>query len=620
MKKIIAFSLIITIFLQFGTTAAFAFTDTKVSPFISKNYTHDDKFLNYEIINGIDVSEWQSSVDFAKAKAAGADFVLLRAGYRGYSKGTLKKDVTFDKYASAAIAAGLDVGAYIYSQAITVKEAQEEADYILGIVKGYDLTLPIVFDFEYAEPADSRLRAANLSNKAHTNICLAFCERIEEAGYTAMVYANHSMLTNDINDEVIAQEYDIWLANYSTSPTLSGSYYDCDYSYWQYTSSGSVNGISGRVDCNFRYFKKPDAVTNLKVAKETISSTTLSWKKVKGCYGYQIYKIDPATGDYKKIGSTKGASKTTFADTSSLGMPNTYKVRAISAYKGGFSAGVFSNSINSNGVFMINISAKGTGYATFNWQVFPGADEYQVLRAETENGSYSVIAKTDSETTHYTDYTDNGFKTYYYMVKAVLRDENGELLANQYTPVQKIEKPQPTMSSAYLKKANAIEITWANVSGATGTVIYRKASGGVYKKIKTIGGTSNRYIDTGLKKGVKYAYKVCHYLTLDGKTYYSSYSNVKTAITLKATSVTVKAAKRAAKISYQKVSGASGYEIYMKASGGKYTLIKTTSKLSYTKKPLVKGKKYVFKVRAYKSVNGKKVYSSFSKVKSIRPV
>ena len=109
-------------------------------------------------------------------------------------------------------------------------------------------------------------------------------------------------------------------------------------------------------------------------------------------------------------------------------------------------------------------------------------------------------------------------------------------------------------------------------------------------------------------------------MTLDGKTYYSSYSNVKTAITLKATSVTVKAAKRAAKISYQKVSGASGYEIYMKASGGKYTLIKTTSKLSYTKKPLVKGKKYVFKVRAYKSVNGKKVYSSFSKVKSIRPV
>lgn len=619
MNKIASLMLAIIMFWGFSTTAL-AFTESTSNPYTGKTYTHDDKHADAEIICGIDVSYYQGTVDFEKVKADGIDFVFLRAAVRGYgSKGTLMKDSKFPEYFSAAKSAGLDIGAYIYSQAITVAEAKQEADYILDIVKGYNITLPIVFDFEYASPADSRLRAANLSNSAQTKICLAFCERVESAGYTAMVYANQSMLTDRLNDDTIAKEYDIWLANYSTTPKYASKLYDCDYTYWQYNSQGRVAGISGDVDCDFRYYTAPDRVTGLTITNEEYEGISLEWEKVKGCYGYQIYKYNSYTEKYVRIGSTKGASITTFIDTESKGHPSIYKVRAITAYKGSFKAGSCSKTVTSKGVFKINVNGSGTGYCTFNWQVYPGADEYQILRSNAENGTYSTIATVSAETTHFTDFTDDGFKTYYYIVKAVLRDENGELLANYYTPTQKVAKEQPKIGSATLKTSNSIQVAWTNVKGATGTEIWRKPSGGAYKKIKTITNvTTKTYTDKSLKKGVKYYYAVRHYITVNGIKYYSSYSSSKSAITLKTPSVALKSANKASKITYEKIYGASGYEIYMKASGGKYKLIKTTSKTSYTKKSLSSKKTYYFKVRAYKTVNGKKVYSSFSKAKKIK--
>ncbi len=617
MKKLLAFTLSIVMIFQLSATAL-AFTDTTNNPFTGKKYTHDDRFAGAEIIHGVDVSYYQTTADFAKAKAAGADFVFLRAGYRGSSKGTLYKDTTFDKYAAAATDAGLDLGAYIYSQAITVDEAKEEADYIIGIVRNYNITLPLVFDFEYASGASSRLRAAKLSAKKQTDICLAFCERVEAAGYTAMVYANHSMLTNDLNDEDIAAKYDIWLANYSTTPTLSGKLYSQEYAYWQYSSTGSVNGISGSVDCNFRYYKKPTQVTNLKITGETMSGTTLSWDRIKGCYGYEIYKINLSTGVYEKISTVRGASTTTYTDVSSMGIPNTYKVRAINAYKGSFDGGEYSNEVASKGVFKISVSSNGAGYAVLNWQVFPGADEYQLLRADAENGQYKTIATVIGGTTHYTDNTDNPFKTYYYMVTAILKDENGEAIANQYTPVLKLDKPQPKMNSAALKTAGSIEIKWTNVSGVTGTEIYRAAGTGAYAKIATVSATTTSYTNKGLTKGIKYTYKVRHYSVKNGKTYYSNFTGTKSATTLKKATIKVTAAKKSAKIAITKVAGCGGYEIYMKAPGGKYTLVKTTTKTTYTRKKLTSKSKYKFKVRAYKKVNGKKVYGAYSKVKTVK--
>ncbi len=617
MKKLLAFMLSFLMVFQLSITA-FAFKDTTNNIFTGKKYTHDDRFKDYEIVNGLDISYYQKNVDFEKLKAAGVDFLFLRAGFRGYgSKGTLNKDTTFDAYAKGAIEAGIDVGVYFYSQAITVKEAQEEADYTMSIIKDYDITMPVMFDFEYAN--GGRLEKAKLSNSAHTEICLAYCQRVENEGYTSGVYANHSMLLNDLNDEEIAKDYMIWLANYNTAPKYNSKLYEQEYSYWQYTSSGSVDGIDGRVDCNFRYFKAPQKVVNLQIDTNDYQQPVLTWDRVKDCYGYEIYKLDKDTKQYVKIGTNKGAAICTYTDTADKGESNSYKVKAISRNKGEFVGGEMSDEVKSQGIFKMTMQSNGTGYATFTWRVVPGASEYQVLRADTENGTYDYVATLNSETTHFTDYTDDGFKTYFYMVRAVMRDSEGVLTDNIYTPCLKAEKPQPVLENVALTENNAIVVNFTAMPYATGTEIWAASGTAAFKKVGTVLGDTNSYTHSKLKRGVKYQYKVRQYIVKDGKTYYSEFSNVEDETTLKTTTITLTTTKAAAKIVCEKVTGANGYEIYMKAPTSKtYKKQVATKKQKYTKKGLKSGKTYKFKVRTYRVVDGKTIYSPYSKTKKIK--
>ena len=188
------------------------------SPYTGLNYTHQDVFTGRTILHGIDVSQWQGKIDWEKVKADGIDYAFIRVGYRGYGKaGTLSsatKDTYFDTNIKNALAAGVKVGVYIFSQAITVKEAQEEADYILKYINGYNISMPLIMDYEYASDASDggRLKTAKLSKTAATNICMAFCERIAASGYTPMVYANKSMLTDQLNAQTITNAgYRVWL-------------------------------------------------------------------------------------------------------------------------------------------------------------------------------------------------------------------------------------------------------------------------------------------------------------------------------------------------------------------------------------------------------------------------
>ena len=143
--------------------------------------------LNNEVLKrGIDVSAWQGTIDWKAVAEDGIDFAIIRAAYRTTGKGVLYKDSCFDANMRGAKAAGIPVGVYIFSQAITVKEALEEADYLLNLVKNYEIDLPLVFDFEYAP--GGRLTSA-LGKRLSTDICLAFCERVEAAGYDSMTYS-----------------------------------------------------------------------------------------------------------------------------------------------------------------------------------------------------------------------------------------------------------------------------------------------------------------------------------------------------------------------------------------------------------------------------------------------
>ena len=216
------------------------------STYTGGGYIHNGRFDGYPIINGIDVSKYQKDINWSAVKAAGIDFAFVRVGYRGASSGTLNTDPYYVQNLKNAVAAGVRVGVYIYSQAVTTDEAVEEANYVLSLIAGYDVTMPVVIDFEYDAYHTGRLYKANLSRQTATDICNAFCAKVEENGYTGMVYANKGMLKDSMNASGIP--YLIWLANYTSQTTYNGN-----YTCWQYTSKGTVNGISGDVDCNFWY-------------------------------------------------------------------------------------------------------------------------------------------------------------------------------------------------------------------------------------------------------------------------------------------------------------------------------------------------------------------------------
>ena len=186
-------------------------------------YSHDDKFDDCTLREVIDVSRYQYSINWLKVKNSGIDYAFIRAGFRGYGdSGSLNVDTYYKENMREALAAGVEVGVYFFSQAITEKEAVEEAKYVLNLLKGYDVYLPVVIDYEYASDGNGlagRLYKAGLSKSKMTSICKAFCATVEEQGYTAMVYADKNMLEKKLNAAEIAKDYKIWLANYTTNTT-----------------------------------------------------------------------------------------------------------------------------------------------------------------------------------------------------------------------------------------------------------------------------------------------------------------------------------------------------------------------------------------------------------------
>ncbi len=195
-------------------------------------------------VRGIDVSKWNGSVDWKAVKNSGIDFVIIRCGYRGYGSGVLVEDPTYKKNIQGATAAGLKVGVYFFTQAISAVEAVEEASMVLERVKNYSLSYPIFLDVE-----SSGGRADGIGKGVRTEVCKAFCETIQKAGYTAGIYANKTWLTEKIDASSLSS-YKIWLAQYATEPTYTGK-----YDMWQYQSTGRISGISTDVDMNWSYME-----------------------------------------------------------------------------------------------------------------------------------------------------------------------------------------------------------------------------------------------------------------------------------------------------------------------------------------------------------------------------
>ena len=195
---------------------------------------------------GIDVSSHQGAIDWVKVGKTNVEFAMVRMGYRGYGDGTLCEDIHWQTNLQGAKENGLKVGVYIFSQAITVKEAQEEAKMVLSLLDGMPLDMPVVFDWETV--SDSA-RTANMTRELLIECALAFCREIEQAGYQPMVYFNIDLAVRLLDLLPLQQAgYKLWLAVYTDQMT-----YPHRIDMWQYTDGGRVPGIEGNVDLNL-YF------------------------------------------------------------------------------------------------------------------------------------------------------------------------------------------------------------------------------------------------------------------------------------------------------------------------------------------------------------------------------
>jgi GH25 family lysozyme M1 (1,4-beta-N-acetylmuramidase)/GH24 family phage-related lysozyme (muramidase) len=198
-------------------------------------------------IVGIDVSSYQQTIDWRKVKADGIEFAIIRLGFRGYESGSINLDSCFGSNIQGALDAGLKVGVYFFSQAITIQEALEEADFVLANLSGYELEYPVVFDWEAIGNASARTDGLDIDTLCQC--ARAFCDRIAMNGYSPMVYFTTKLgyLRYDLSR---IMDYKFWFAQYTANPTF---YYD--FQMWQYTSSGTVDGIQGRVDMNIEFKK-----------------------------------------------------------------------------------------------------------------------------------------------------------------------------------------------------------------------------------------------------------------------------------------------------------------------------------------------------------------------------
>lgn len=193
---------------------------------------------------GIDVSKWNGEIDWEIVKAEGVDFAIIRCGYRGSSSGWLIEDPYFYQNLTGAKKAGIKVGLYFFTQATNLVEAVEEASMVVSLLGDTEIDYPVFID---TEGAGGNGRADNLDPATRTAVVNAFCQTIQNAGLDAGVYSGRNWYYNNlVVDEMDAPN--IWLAEYRQTPLYEGR-----YDMWQYTSSGSVAGIEGRVDLNISY-------------------------------------------------------------------------------------------------------------------------------------------------------------------------------------------------------------------------------------------------------------------------------------------------------------------------------------------------------------------------------
>ncbi len=209
-----------------------------------RRYMENGKKISYV---GVDLSKQNGDVNFNSMKAAGVDYVMIRLGGRGYSTGQISLDENFKKNIEGAAAAGLDIGVYFYSQAISQEEAIQEVNFVIQNLEPYraNVKYPIAFDMEFV--ANDTARIDSLTKDEKTNIATSFLESVKAAGYVPMIYGDKEWLIKEI-DLARLQSYDVWLVQEQELPD-----YPYQFTMWQYSTEGVVNGVTGDANLNISF-------------------------------------------------------------------------------------------------------------------------------------------------------------------------------------------------------------------------------------------------------------------------------------------------------------------------------------------------------------------------------
>ena len=215
----------------------------KPDSFVENNgvvtYEDGDSFM------GINVNSKLGDIDWQKVKESGVSFVMIRVGYRGNERGKISPDENFITNIEGALEAGLPVGVYFYSKAVTDAEAEEEASFVLDQIKGYSVTYPIAYYWEYDRKNDGTVdqnsRTVRCNGEQVTGFIDTFCSKISGSGFDASFYCSKSMGYESLDLSRLSN-YDMWYSELHSKPSF---YYD--FAMWQYTKEGDVPGISQKV-------------------------------------------------------------------------------------------------------------------------------------------------------------------------------------------------------------------------------------------------------------------------------------------------------------------------------------------------------------------------------------
>ena len=371
----------------------------------------------------------------------------------------------------------------------------------------------------------------------------------------------------------------------------------------------------------------------LKIGAQTwgYNQLKVSWDSVNDADGYRIYYAASAKGTFKYLDQLNGASTTSYYHKGlTTGKTYYYKVRAYQKVNGKYVFGEYSDVISAKPLpKTVNVTkAESFGCNTkLTWDKVNGANGYRLYYYTPENSKYQYITQiTSGSTTSYIHSNLKAGQTYCYKIRAY-RTVNGEKVFGGYSAVKKVT---PSLTGMKLTKAqtwgyNQVKITWEPVTGAQGYRIYYASSrNGSYKYVTQVSGSNNSYIHKKLTTGKTYYYKVRAYQKFNGKYIFGEYASPISAKPLpkqvKINTITA-SGTNAAKLTWGTVTGASGYRIYYREVGAqewKYVAqIGKGNTLTYTHKGLVAGKSYEYKMRAYRTVNGKKVFGAYSALKVV---